>query len=665
MKTSMACILILCFTSQVIGQESKNPASIYGASSELLSSARAPRSRYSVTNVAQELGPSRAVAINAKGQMAGTAGRHAYFFDGNTARLFLFNAAAESEATAMNNHGDIVGSGRAPSIGPFLPFRAFVYLNGVPRFLGILAGVDGNSGAIGVNDRREVVGSSHFFGFHHAFIYTEEDGMRDLGIPGQLNFAQAINNSGEVVGFYMPTILSLPRAFLRLANGEVRDLGTLGDGGAQAIAISNQGWVVGQSQVGKTGHAFLYRDGQMFDLDGRPGRNSAALGINSKGQVVGYFIDAAGEQSAFLYSDGSMYDLNDLIPRDADRFLSSADGINDAGQIAASGTYQGQPASFLLSPTPTTTYYYGIGDSVASGHGLDDDGGPCRQSRFAYPRLVAELLATAGVVDRGSSLFRDGEILYLGCSGASTENPNPTTPDCLLRYQADSVSLDFRALKRERPAELLRAVVSITAGANDFPWIDPQRAPSFFCQDRATFESETNTIARSVHLNLSQVVHQLQAEGNVSVVLTTYHNPFNRTSHLFLAYKFFGGCLLTSDSEMYDRSEYLVHTLNTEIRRVVTQGGLRDVAFADVHDGPDGFHEHESPRGTPGLGSCGTSTPEFTDSWIQAPLYATDPVTAIFEGLVLGKGDCIHPNPKGAKVYAAHVESAVRALLAL
>ena len=32
--------------------------------------------------------------------------------------------------------------------------------------------------------------------------------------------------------------------------------------------------------------------------------------------------------------------------------------------------------------------YFAMGDSVASGYGLDDDGTACRQSRLAYPWLV-------------------------------------------------------------------------------------------------------------------------------------------------------------------------------------------------------------------------------------------------------------------------------------
>jgi hypothetical protein len=47
-----------------------------------------------------------------------------------------------------------------------------------------------------------------------------------------------------------------------------------------------------------------------------------------------------------------MLDLNDLIPAGSGFTLQAARGINDAGQIAGFGTFDGATHAFLLTPVP-------------------------------------------------------------------------------------------------------------------------------------------------------------------------------------------------------------------------------------------------------------------------------------------------------------------------
>jgi hypothetical protein len=47
-----------------------------------------------------------------------------------------------------------------------------------------------------------------------------------------------------------------------------------------------------------------------------------------------------------------MLDLNDLIKPGTGWVLATANGINDAGEIAGSGTYYGSVRAFVLSPAP-------------------------------------------------------------------------------------------------------------------------------------------------------------------------------------------------------------------------------------------------------------------------------------------------------------------------
>ena len=96
-------------------------------------------------------------------------------------------------------------------------------------------------------------------------------------------------------------------------------------GGPETSArnVNNLGQVVGASltvfttEEGETvccaEHAFLYDEANgMQDLGTLPGRQSSvAVAINDSGDVVGF------SSKPFIYKDGEMFDLNTLIPADS------------------------------------------------------------------------------------------------------------------------------------------------------------------------------------------------------------------------------------------------------------------------------------------------------------------------------------------------------------
>lgn len=86
-----------------------------------------------------------------------------------------------------------------------------------------------------------------------------------------------------------------------------------------------------------------------------------------------------------------------------------------------------------------------MGDSVASGRGLDDDETVCRQSRLAYPWLVVERLQEAFVVQ---------QFDLLACSGATTATLEQQVSEVLSRLSVQPTLL------------------TLTVGANDFGWSD-------------------------------------------------------------------------------------------------------------------------------------------------------------------------------------------------
>lgn len=282
-----------------------------------------------ITDLGTLGGPdSYAAAINDSNVIVGTAinsegNRRAFRYAAGTMVDLGTLGGAHSGAGDINNRGDIVGSA---DIGPdaALDSRAFLLRPGVSmQDLGRIEVPDaeGSSGALGVNELRQVAGGSVVGPYtppesmYHAFLYKCEE-MIDLGtLGGQYSIARAVNERGQVVGETSTTEFRVNRAFLWY-RGTMRSLGTL------------------------------------------PGGDfSTAADINDHGQVVGHATlpgpgGSTGLQVGFLYSLGKMRDLNTLIDRSSGWFVVNAEGINNSGQIAATGCRGSTCYAVRLDPLP-------------------------------------------------------------------------------------------------------------------------------------------------------------------------------------------------------------------------------------------------------------------------------------------------------------------------
>jgi probable HAF family extracellular repeat protein len=124
------------------------------------------------------------------------------------------------------------------------------------------------------------------------FVWTAATGMSELpGLGGQLTYALAINDGGDVAG--LSTDASGTRHAVRWRSSSgwaVEDLGTLGGCCSEGYGINTFGDVVGVSNLGKrsgTQRAFLARPAAaMTDLGAQEGQ-SAARDLNDFGVVVG------------------------------------------------------------------------------------------------------------------------------------------------------------------------------------------------------------------------------------------------------------------------------------------------------------------------------------------------------------------------------------------
>jgi probable HAF family extracellular repeat protein len=310
---------------------------------------------------------SQANGINQAGQIVGSAG----FYDGGlpielSTYSFLYS---EGKFIPLDFSGLAIAGGKGTDrwqdqekrklrIAGNNRTSAVLYEDQFARELGALPG-DTSSAGLGVNSSGEVVGVSYPpGGAEHAFLYKDGNLFNLGNFPGGSG-AQAfgINDEGDVTG---EAFLANGRGHAFLYHKEkMIDLGTL-KGAVYSVgqAINNDVQITGYSYSNdfSFAHAFLWSKGKMIDLGVLPnGTLSEGRGINSWGQVVGFSdtllpsFPGVYVNHAFLYSNGKMHDLDTMIPPNSGWLIGEAVGINDRGEIAATGEINGQTHAVLLT----------------------------------------------------------------------------------------------------------------------------------------------------------------------------------------------------------------------------------------------------------------------------------------------------------------------------
>lgn len=310
--------------------------------------------RYTMTVLAGGIDASVS-GLNDAGQAALSADAQGYVGSGDT--LMALNALPKHHASfayAINNSGQAAGASfNIPGHA-----RAFVW-DGATHKIGSLPGYP-YSEARGISDTGVVAGfaeTGHADRLRawvsHAFVRQADGLLVDLGtLGGPYSAAYTISASGSVAG-KADTDSGATHAFLWTENGGMTDLGTLGGANSAAYAVSSAGAVAGVSETDDSGtrHGFLTLGGQMHDLAPLPGMDSSvAYAVNGTDQAVGISQTAAGIKRATLWQNGKPTDLNTLLPPHSGWVLTEARAVNNHGQIAGQGLWNGRPCAFLLTP---------------------------------------------------------------------------------------------------------------------------------------------------------------------------------------------------------------------------------------------------------------------------------------------------------------------------
>jgi uncharacterized membrane protein/tRNA A-37 threonylcarbamoyl transferase component Bud32 len=265
----------------------------------------------------------------------------------------ILSPASSAGAFGISASGIVAGV-----ISTGLGERAAIWTpGGRLRWLAPLRGHE-SSIAFAVNSSRIAVGASlSTNGDATAVAWYDRREPTTLPSDGAArSFALAINDEGQVVG--QGEYAGVQRALL-WNDRILTKLTGLGDNVDAAEAISSTGtYIAGTSLDPVTGqpHAVIWRDGIAEDLGRWLKMGSAAHGVNRHGLVVGEVNVQHDDTLAVLWTDGVPKRLHELTAPNGEWTLSSARAINDAGEIVGYGRRRGAPGihAFVMRPVPTS-----------------------------------------------------------------------------------------------------------------------------------------------------------------------------------------------------------------------------------------------------------------------------------------------------------------------
>jgi probable HAF family extracellular repeat protein len=354
--------------------------------------------------------------------------------------------------TGINDSGQVVGYYQ----GAESSWNGFIDSNGSYTTFNDPLAPQSTQG-LGINNSGEVVGVVYVGNNDtEGFIYSDGNftNLQDQNAsPNYGTYAFAINNSGQVLGDYYDANDDV-HGFI-YSNGTFTDITDPlaaevasggGTSGTHAEAINNSGQVVGY-YVDASGavHGFLYSGGSYTTLDDPSGVDTVVEGINDAGEIVGYYWNSSGNSQIFTYSNGIYTDLNDSSNNGGVQSVT----INDAGEVV--GTYysnNGELQGLLADPSTSVAALH-----VASGDTLT----------LAGATITGVSITDNGTIAADGGTFTVSSTASISGSG-NVEITNGGTADFLDAFNQAVTFLGAGTLQLAQSASFTATVSGLTPG---------------------------------------------------------------------------------------------------------------------------------------------------------------------------------------------------------
>lgn len=274
-----------------------------------------------------------------------------------------------AETTRINRRGEVAGNGRGER-------KAVRWNQSLHQRVAPLDPKCRNCHSLGINDDGAVAGFEDASGLR-AFVWHGTQ-MTFLPPLSSASAAHGLNNMGQVVGSsYVPVGQDNQWHATLWDQGVAIDLGTLPSGHtAWAFDINDAGVAVGKSDgaIPWDYRAVRWDHGVISELGGWPGsRDSEAAAINSKGVIVGHIRPASGSYHAAAWTASGIVDLDVLAGHTESRALDINRGGTVVGHsITQSGGPQLAVAWFGLAAKPVDI------NTLVDGAGCVDEAGTRR-----------------------------------------------------------------------------------------------------------------------------------------------------------------------------------------------------------------------------------------------------------------------------------------------
>jgi probable HAF family extracellular repeat protein len=200
-----------------------------------------------------------------------------------------FPDSAQTQVIGINNDGDTVGFyvDQAGTTHGFLKSKEFTNVD--------LPGTTFNQ-LLGINNKDQAAGYfQDAAGLQHAYVHEPSGNFLVLNIPMPSSQATGIDDSGTVVGFEQASPAATTASGFILKNNKLTVLNFPGSTFTQALGINTRGEVVGAyNDANGATHGFTYRNNRFAQVDAPNAVSTVVNGINKNGRIVGFSMDANG-----------------------------------------------------------------------------------------------------------------------------------------------------------------------------------------------------------------------------------------------------------------------------------------------------------------------------------------------------------------------------------